>query len=216
MIMKKSYNTVSKPLILPEYGRHIQNMVDYCIQLEDKKERQLCAESIIATMNMVSTRDKESEDYNQVLWDHLYIMSNFKLDIDFPYEVTSEEEYNTHLTCALDNDHQKKPIYRHYGRIIERMIQAVINLPEGEEREALERETALVMKRSYVQWNKETVANSKIFSDLYELSEGKIYLDETNCFLPDAKELTNQPTPKSNNVYTAKRNNRNNNRRKKK
>lgn len=84
MIMKKSYNTVSKPLILPEYGRHIQNMVDYCIQLEDKKERQLCAESIIATMNMVSTRDKESKDHNQVLWDHLYIMSNFKLDIDFP------------------------------------------------------------------------------------------------------------------------------------
>lgn len=211
--MKKSYNTLSKPLILPEYGRHIQNMVDYCLQLEDKTERQQCAETIIETMNMVSPRDKESEDHNQVLWDHLFIMSGFKLDIDFPYEVTSEKEYNSRVSCALSNDHQKKPIYRHYGRIIERMIQAVLDLPEGEEREALARETALVMKRSYVQWNKDSVANSKIFSDLYELSEGKIYLDETNCELPDAKELTNQGTQKSNNTYIAKRN-RNNRRRK--
>ena len=93
-------------------------MVDYCLTLKDEAERQRCAESIIATMDMVSTRDKEREDHMQVLWDHLYIMSDFKLDIDFPYQVTSKEEYHSQIKCALDNDHQQKPLYRHYGRII--------------------------------------------------------------------------------------------------
>ena len=210
--MDKSYNTLSKPLILPEYGRHIQNMVDYCLTLKDEAERQRCAESIIATMDMVSTRDKEREDHMQVLWDHLYIMSDFKLDIDFPYQVTSKEEYHSQIKCALDNDHQQKPLYRHYGRIIERMIQAVLALPEGEERDALAKETALQMKRSYMQWNKDSVANAKIISDLYELSEGKIYLDELTCQLPDAKEFASQAPQKENRTYTMKRNK--NNRRK--
>lgn len=213
-MITKDYNTISKPVLLPEYGRHIQDMVDYCKQIEDPKERQACAESIIETMKMVSTREKEEEDYLQVLWDHLYIMSDFQLQVDFPYPVTSQEAYNAKVQCSLDNDHQHLPAYRHYGRIIERMIEAVLQLPEGEERNALAIETATQMKRSYILWNKDTVANAKIFADLFELSKGKIYLDETICQLPEAKELTASNNQNNNNNQKRGRNIRINRRKK--
>lgn len=172
--------------------------------LEDRTERQRCAETIIETMSFVSTKNKERDDYKQVLWDHLYIMSGFKLDIDFPYEVTTEEEYTNHQICGLDNDHQQRPAYRHYGRIVERMIQATLAEPEGEKRDALAYETALQMKRSYVLWNKDSVANAKIFADLYELSKGMIYLDEVTCQLPEAKDII-QSAPQQNNNQRNKR-----------
>lgn len=193
-MISRDYYTENNALILPEYGRNIQNMVEHCLTIQDKDDRQRCAETIIETMNMVSGRDKERDDYWQVLWDHLYIMSDFKLDVDFPYEVTTREEFETKMKCALVNEDVAKPIYRHYGKIVEGMIDHVLSLPEGEERMSLAKETALQMKRSYVQWNKETVNDSKIFADLFELSKGKIYLDEIICTLPDAKELL-QPSP---------------------
>ncbi|MBR8729697.1 hypothetical protein IX332_001020 [Porphyromonas levii] len=193
-MIEQDYYTENKVLILPEYGRNIQNMVEHCLTIEDREERQACAESIIETMNMVSGRDKERDDYWQVLWDHLYIMSDFKLDVDFPYVVTTREEFETKMKCAMVNEQATKPAYRHYGKIVERMIEEVLSLPEGAERDTLAKETALQMKRSYIQWNKETVTNAKIFADLFELSEGKIYLDEMICSLPEAKELL-QPSP---------------------
>lgn len=191
-------NKETKLLTLPEYGRNVQNMVDYCLTLNDKSVRQNCAEAIIQTMHSFSKTEKEREDYWQILWDHLYIMSDFQLDVDFPYEVTSKEEYESKLKPQLDHDHQYKPMYRHYGRNIERMINIVVNLPEGDERTELEKQTALQMKRHYISWNKESVSNSRIFSDLYELSKGEIYLDEHSCQLPEANELLGytQPTQK--------------------
>lgn len=197
-MIKKDYYSENDALILPEYGRNIQNMVEHCLTIKDKDERQHCAESIIETMNMVSGRDKERDDYWQVLWDHLYIMSDFKLDVHFPYEVTTREEFENKMKCALINEEASKPAYRHYGKIVERMIEQVVALPEGEERNALAKETALQMKRSYVLWNKDTVTNAKIFADLFELSKGKIYLDEMLCTLPEAKELQ-QPSPQVSN-----------------
>lgn len=162
--------------------------------LDDKHERQVCAESVIETMNMVSGRDKEREDYWQVLWDHLYIMSDFSLDVDFPFEVTSRSQYESKVRCSFRNEITPRPIYRHYGKIIEAMIEELVKMPEGEERDALAYETAIQMKRSFLLWNKDTVADAKIFTDLFELSEGKIYLDEQICTLPDTKELLT-PSP---------------------
>lgn len=180
-----------KPLILPEYGRNVQNMVDYCTKIEDRAERQKCAESIIQTMHSFSLKNREREDYWQVLWDHLFIMSDFQLDVDFPYPVTTREQYHNDTDRTLSNDHQKHPKYRQYGRNIERMITLTIEKPEGEERLELAKLTALQMKRDYISWNKDSVANDRIFADLYEMSEGKIYLDEMTCQLPEASELTN-------------------------
>lgn len=208
--MKNSYNTEVKPLILPEYGRNIQNMVDHCLTITDREERQKCAETIIQAMSFFSNKQKEREDYWQVLWDHLYIMSDFKLDINFPVQVTTKKEYEEKLDRKLNNDHQHKPTYRHYGRTIERMITAVIAEPDAEKRERMAKLTALQMKRNYVMWNKDTVANSKIFADLFELSKEAIYLDEITCQLPDVKDLF----ASSNNTQSNNHNNSNNKARK--
>ena len=182
-----------KPLALHEYGRNVQHMVDYCITIEDRAERQRCAETIIQTMNSFSLKSREREDYWPVLWDHLYIMSDFQLDVDFPYPVTSKEEfYNQKIETTLKADHQKQPKYKQYGRNVERMIAITLTKPEGEERFELAKLTAQQMKRDYLAWNKDNVENSRIFQDLYEMSEGQIYLDEMTCQLPDASDLTGQ------------------------
>lgn len=174
-------------------------MVDFCLTIEDKEERQTCAEAIVQTMSSFSNAEKERDDYWQILWDHLYIMSDFKLDVDYPYEVTCcKEEYMVSQHPVLENDHQQKPFYRHYGRNIERMIKALMALPEGEERMELAKATAFQMKRNYVAWNNATVADTKIFTDLFELSEGKIYLDESNCQLPDSNEILSQSVAQQN------------------
>lgn len=198
--MNQDYNVEErKPLILPEYGRNVQNMVDFCTQIEDRSERQKCAESIIQTMHSFSLKNREKEDYWQVLWDHLYIMSGFRLEVDFPYPVTTRKEYHSQVDRNLSNDHQKHPKYRQYGRNIERMVAIAMSAPEGDERTELARLTALQMKRDYISWNKDTVQNARIFADLYEMSEGQLYLDEMTCRLPDASELMNPATPQTQN-----------------
>ncbi len=209
--MLKDYNTSAKKLRLPEYGRHIQNMVDYCVNIVDREERKACAEMIVQTMSAFFPNQKEREDYWQVLWDHLYIMSNFKLDIDFPYEVSKAEQYNSRPSQHLSSHRTKTPVYRHYGHSVEKMIAATLATPKGEERQALEKLTAIQMKRDYILWNKDNVANPRIFSDLYEMSKGEIYLDEFTCELPDAKDLLNtnaqlsQQAKKKNNNARKKR-----------
>lgn len=201
----------AKPLILPQYGRNVQNMVDRCVEIEDPATRQQCAETIIDTMRSFATTDKDREDFEQILWDHLYIMSRFRLEVDFPYPVTSREEYEEPVVPRLDDCTQEPPKYRHYGHTIERMVEIVKGLPEGEERDELARITAVEMKRQYCSWNKSSVADSKIFADLYELSKGEVYLDEHICTLPEAGVLT---APTGNNPHMSNNNRKgsNNNR----
>lgn len=201
----------AKPLILPQYGRNVQNMVDRCVEIEDPATRQQCAETIIDTMRSFATTDKGREDFEQILWDHLYIMSRFRLEVDFPYPVTSREEYEEPVVPRLDDCTQEPPKYRHYGHTIERMVEIVKGLPEGEERDELARITAVEMKRQYCSWNKSSVADSKIFADLYELSKGEVYLDEHICTLPEAGALT-APTGNSPHMSNNNRKGSNNNR----
>ena len=201
----------AKPLILPQYGRNVQNMVDRCVEIEDPATRQQCAETIIDTMRSFATTDKDREDFEQILWDHLYMMSRFRLDVDFPYPVTSREEYEEQVVPRLDDCTQEPPKYRHYGHTIERMVEIVKGLPEGKERDELARITAVEMKRQYCSWNKSSVADTKIFADLYELSKGEVYLDEHICTLPEAGALT---APTGNNPHMSNNNRKgsNNNR----
>lgn len=201
----------AKPLILPQYGRNVQNMVDRCVEIEDPATRQQCAETIIDTMRSFATTDKDREDFEQILWDHLYIMSRFRLDVDFPYPITSREEYEEPVVPRLDDCTQEPPKYRHYGHTIERMVEIVKGLPEGEERDELARITAVEMKRQYCSWNKSSVADTKIFADLYELSKGEVYLDEHICTLPEAGALT-APTGNSPHMNNNNRKGSNNNR----
>ncbi|WP_296121535.1 DUF4290 domain-containing protein [uncultured Porphyromonas sp.] len=201
----------AKPLILPQYGRNVQNMVDRCVEIEDPATRQQCAETIIDTMRSFATTDKDREDFEQILWDHLYIMSRFRLEVDFPYPVTSREEYEEPVVPRLDDCTQEPPKYRHYGHTIERMVEIVKGLPEGEERDELARITAVEMKRQYCSWNKSSVADSKIFADLYEFSKGEVYLDEHICTLPEAGVLT-APSGNSPHMSNNNRKGSNNNR----
>lgn len=195
--MNKDYNTTANKLVLPAYGRNVQNMVEHCLTIEDREERQNCAETIIKIMSTISSADRAREDFEQVLWDHLYIMSDFKLDVDFPYEVTTRDEYTADIDRSLDNDHQRKPKYRHYGRNIERMITIALREEDEDKRLELTKEIAVQMKRDYINWNKDTVANSRIFADLYELSKGQLYLDEMIFDLPDARDLQDGPSSSS-------------------
>lgn len=201
----------AKPLIMPQYGRNVQNMVDRCVEIEDPATRQQCAETIIDTMRSFATTDKDREDFEQILWDHLYIMSRFRLEVDFPYPVTSREEYEEPVVPRLDDCTQEPPKYRHYGHTIERMVEIVKGLPEGEDRDELARITAVEMKRQYCSWNKSSVADSKIFADLYELSKGEVYLDEHICTLPEAGVLT-APSGNSPHMSNNNRKGSNNNR----
>ena len=163
------YNTRQKRLPLPEYGRSVQKMVDHALTLEDREERQRCAESIVRIMKSMFP---ELPDQERKLWDHLAIMSDFKLDIDYPYEVIKPEEFHVapqHLSyrsCEIRN--------RHYGRIVEEMIAHALTLEEGEERDCFVNLILIQMKKNYIAWNKDGVEDKRIIEDLKAYTKGTI------------------------------------------
>ncbi len=171
-----TYNTQQKRMPLPEYGRSIQNMVDHALTIENRAERQRCANTIINMMGNLFPHLRDVPDFKHKLWDHLAIMADFKLDIDYPYEVVRKEK----LTCKPDpvpypNAHIR---YRHYGHSIEELIKIASELPEGDEKQNLVALVCNHMKKDYMTWNKDTVDDRKISEDLYELSGGKLQLTD--------------------------------------
>ncbi|HZJ79457.1 MAG TPA: DUF4290 domain-containing protein [Dysgonamonadaceae bacterium] len=176
------YNTQLKKLILPEYGRNIQNMVEYCVKLEDKEQRTQCAYSIIDIMGNMFPHLRNVDDFRHILWDHLAIMADFQLDIEYPYEIIKKEELIAHPHKIEYSRPTMK--YRHYGKTLERMIAHAAEMPEGEEKEQLLRLLISQMKKSYTQWNRE-VDDAAILEDLDELSNGKIKLDPQEYVIPD-------------------------------
>jgi len=181
------YNTEQKKLALPDYGRNIQNMVDHCMTIDDREERNKCANTIINIMGNMFPHLRDVNDFKHILWDHLAIMSDFKLDVDYPYEVVKKENlYKRPPYLAYDDSHIT---YRHYGKLLEQMIQTAKNMEPGAEKDALINLLANHMKKSFMTWNKDTVDDRKILKDLYELSDGEIVLSEDNCKLVDKKDI---------------------------
>ena len=178
------YNTQLKKIILPEYGRNVQNMVNYCVKLEDKEQRTKCAHSLIDIMGNMFPHLRNVNDFKHILWDHLAIMADFQLDIDYPYEIIKKEELIAHPHRIEYSRPTMK--YRHYGKTLERMIDAAVEMPEGEEKDQLIRLLVNQMKKSYIQWNRE-VDDAGILEDLYELSKGKIKLDPQEYVMPTFK-----------------------------
>lgn len=169
------YNTQEKKLPLPEYGRSIQSMVDYAITIEDRAERQRCANTIVAVMKNMFPEQRETPDYERKLWDHLAIMADFRLDIDYPYEVIRPESVHAVPSrVPYSNGHIR---YRHYGRYIPDLIQHACEMPEGPQRDQLIKLIAIQMKKEHLLWNKEGLDDEKILNDVYEFSEGKLRLD---------------------------------------
>ncbi|MDI3527370.1 MAG: hypothetical protein PWR03_1553 [Tenuifilum sp.] len=168
------YNTQRKKLRLPEYGRHIQQMVDYITNLEDREERNRLARSLIVIMGNQNPHLRNINDFRQKLWDHLFIMSDFKLDIDSPFPKPQLEKYNEKPRKV---PYPNNPIrYKHYGRIIEQMIAKAIEMEEGPEKEAFKQLIANQMKKANITWNKESVTDEDIFRDMETLSGGKLIM----------------------------------------
>lgn len=181
------YNTQQKKLIMPEYGRNVQQMIDHCVSIEDREERTRCANTIINIMGNLFPHLRDVDDFKHKLWDHLAIMSDFKLDIDYPYEIIRKENLRTKPDRI---PYTLTPIrYRHYGKTLERMIKKCEDYPDGPERDQLISLLANHMKKSFLTWNKEVVDDDKIFKDLREYSHGKIDLSPETFRLKESKEF---------------------------
>ena len=207
------YNTERPHLIIPEYGRHFQKMVDHAVSIEDREERNKIAKSIISVMGNLQPHLRDVPDFQHKLWDQLFIMSDFKLDVDSPFPITSKEELKQRPD-PLEYP-QNHPKYRFYGNNIKRMIDVAVGWEKGDMRDGLEYAIANHMKKCYLNWNKDTVDDQAIFKHLYELSDGQINLTvETETLTDSGQFLKNRvaKTPRNN----SKKNNRNNNNRGKK
>ena len=198
MIDHIEYNSERPKLIIPEYGRHIQKMVDQAIAKETKEERNKVASSIIAVMGNLNPHLRDVTDFQHKLWDQLFIISDFKLDVDSPYPIPKREELQEYPQ-SLEYP-QNFPKYRFYGNNIKRMIDVAIGWEDGEKKEALVFTIANHMKKCFLNWNKDTVEDDVIFKHLFELSEGKLDLKGTE------EELLDTMTILSNNKsYGAKK-----------
>ena len=184
--MGYDYNTSRSRLILPEYGRNIQKMVEYTMSVEDRTERNRLAHAVIIIMGNMNPHLRDINDFKHKLWDHLAIMSGFQLDIDYPYEVPKPEEFMEKPRRVSYNDNEIK--YRHYGRIIEMMIAEAAKFPEGDEKDELTKLIANHMKKSYMTWNRDSVTDEIIFNDLHELSGRKLTVKE-GVKLSDQKDF---------------------------
>jgi len=179
------YNSKRKKLPLPEYGRNIQNMVDHLMTIKDRDERNRAAQTIIDVMGNLYPYLRDVAEFNHKLWDHLAIMTDFKLDIDYPYEPPTPDILTEKPNKVPYNQHNIK--YKHYGLVMEKMVQKIAEF-EGEEKEVLTKQLANHMKKSFLVWNKDAVEDDKIFMDMEELSDGKLEL-EPEIQLADAKTL---------------------------
>lgn len=212
MIDQLEYNTERKRLIIPEYGRHIQKMINHAIATEDVEERNKIAKAIIGVMGNLQPHLRDVPDFQHKLWDQLFIMSDFRLDVDSPYPKPSREVLQERPE-PLEYP-QNFPKYRFYGNNIKRMIDVANSWDEGEMKEALEFAIANHMKKCYLNWNKDTVEDYVIFKHLFELSNGKIDLAPREENLSDASNLLKQKKKFSNNKNQQRNKNNNRNNRK--
>jgi hypothetical protein len=181
------YNTAEKRLALPDYGRNIQNMVNYCTLIEDKDERNQCAGAIINIMGNLFPHLRDVNDFKHILWDHLAIMSDFKLDVDYPYEIVKKEDLHKRPP-RLVYIHSKITYY-HYGKMLEQMVLKANELEDGTEKNILVRMLANHMKKLFMMWNKDSVDDRKILKDLDQLSGGQIVLNEESYKLVENKDI---------------------------
>ncbi|MGB1042245.1 MAG: DUF4290 domain-containing protein [Tenacibaculum sp.] len=187
MTFDLEYNSERSTLIIPEYGRHIQKLVNHCVALETKEERNTMANAIIRVMGNLQPHLRDVPDFKHKLWDQLHIMADFNLDVDAPYETPSKEEL-TEKPAKLAYP-KSASRYRYYGNNIQTMIDIALTWEEGDKREALVFTIANHMKKCYLNWNKDTVDDAVIFKHLYDLSAGKIDLRASEEALSESKNL---------------------------
>lgn len=193
------YNTQQMRMPLPEYGRSIQNMVNYALTLDSKEERQRCANTIIDVMGNMFPHLRDVPDFKHKLWDHLAIMSDFKLDIDYPYEIVKADSLKSHPDKVPYP--QTRIRYRYYGKTIERMVDKAIEFEDGEEKYQLVALIANHMRKNYLAWNRDSIDDDIVDIDLKELSNGKLSLNEEVLAIMNSRQNQYQ------NRYKGNRNN---------
>ncbi|MEW4924125.1 DUF4290 domain-containing protein [Algibacter sp. 2305UL17-15] len=213
MIDNLEYNTEREHLIIPEYGRHLQKMINHAKSRETKEEREKLAKAIISVMGNLQPHLRDVPDFQHKLWDQLFIMANFELDVESPYPIPNKEEiYARPETLEYPQNHPK---YRFYGNNIKTMIDVANTWEEGELKEALLYTIANHMKKCFLNWNKDTVEDAVIFNHLYELSGGKIDLRNSKEELSDATNLMRTKGKYSSNSGSKKKKSNSNNRQRK-
>ena len=168
------YNTQREQLKITDYGRSVCKMIEYAKSLPDKAERTQVAHLIVEVMARVNPKVKERSDYKHTLWDHLMLMANYELDVDVPYPINKATEEDVSSKKLQYSSGGIK--YRHYGKALESMIEAVAEMPDSEERQMITEQIAHTMKRQYLQWNRDTVDDDLIREQLTELSGGRLTL----------------------------------------
>jgi len=213
LVENLEYNTERSKLIIPEYGRHFQKMVDHAVSIADDVERNQVAQAIISVMGNIQPHLRDVPDFHHKLWDQLFIMSDFKLDVESPFPITSKETLQKRPEPL--GYPQNFPKYRFYGNNIKRMIDVAVKWEKGDKREGLEYAIANHMKKCYLNWNKDTVDDKVIFKHLYELSDGAIDLDREGENLTESGQFLKNRVAKTPRVATGKKSQRNQNRGKK-
>jgi hypothetical protein len=166
------YNTQREKLLMPEYGRHVQDMINYVKNIPDKEKRNEQIQAVIAVMGTLNPQLRDINDFKHKLWDHVQIISDFKIDIDSPYPIPTKETLFTHPDPIPI---QKEPIKAvHYGRNIQNMIDIIAKRPDDEVKTYMIKTLASYMKQQYLIWNKDSVSEETIFNDIHLLSDGKI------------------------------------------
>jgi len=185
------YNTEREQIVISEYGRNIQVMARHLMEIEDRRQRTEAAYFVVSVMAQMNPQVKESLDYNHKLWDHLYIITNYQLDVDGPYPAPSQEVQQKKPEHV---GYQKNNIrFGHYGQYIYDVVKKVKEMEDGPKKQAILVNIANQMKRDYLNWNRDTVNDLLILDDLYKISEGQVVLPMETKLTPTNEILGKTP-----------------------
>ena len=208
------YNTTRAKLMLPEYGRNVQEMIAHAMEIADREERNKATRAIIEVMGQLNPHLRDVDDFRHKLWTHLFVMSDFKLDVDSPYEIPKPE---TLMSKPDIMEYPKSKIkYGHYGKYTQAILRQSKEVTAEDERQYLKITMANFMKKQFLAYNNDTVENHVIADQLKDLSQGDLILENpdelmnTNLIL---KSFGIQPN-KRNNIKKNQKNNKNKNRKK--
>lgn len=213
-----NYNTDRVNITMREYGRHIQNLIEYAITIEEKEKRQKAAENIVHLMIILNPQVKTMVDYKQKLWDHLFIMSDFKLEVDSPYPIPSREEVK--IKPAELAYPRNRIRYKHYGKNVESMIKKASLMDDDDKKQTFTEIIGNFMKLAYKNWSNEEVSNDLVKNDMKAMSNGILEISDdmnietmTKLHRKNSYQQSNNGKNKNRNNNNRSNNNRNNNNR---
>lgn len=209
-----NYNTSRGDLQIPEYGRNIKNMINYAISIEDREERQKIADAIISVMGQLNPHLRDITDFTHKLWDHLFIISDYKLDVDSPYPIPEMGEAEKKPELLHYSEGKRKIRYAYYGKSVSLFIKEAINKTDPKEKELITLAVANLMKKLFLTWNKDYVEDFVILGHLEELSKGNLTLPK-DTVLTSVEELSKSIDRQSNSSIKKKTSKKNTNSRKK-